>query len=140
VIVIDASVAVKWFLPEAESDQATALLAQHETEIAVPDIFVTEVSGALVRRANMDKIFRRNVDVMIAEFLGMWRDEDYAVHRPGPEQFAGATAMAMDLGHPLKDCLYLVLAMELDCDLVTADARFAGKARGAYDGVRVLGE
>jgi predicted nucleic acid-binding protein len=49
-----------------------------------------------------------------------------------------ATNLAIDLGHPLKDCIYLALAMELGCDLVTADARFAAKAREVWAGVRVL--
>jgi predicted nucleic acid-binding protein len=45
----------------------------------------------------------------------------------------------MNLGHPLKDCIYLALAMEMSCDLITCDARFAEKAKGAWARVRVLG-
>jgi predicted nucleic acid-binding protein len=47
--------------------------------------------------------------------------------------------LAIDIGHPLKDCVYLVLAMELDCELVTCDARFAKKAKSVWGRVRVLG-
>ena len=35
-----------------------------------------------------------------------------------------AADLAMRLGHPLKDCIYLVLADRLGCTVVTADARF----------------
>jgi predicted nucleic acid-binding protein len=52
---------------------------------------------------------------------------------------AQAAALALDLGHPLKDCVYLAMAMELGCDLVTCDARFAEKACEAWAGVRLLG-
>jgi predicted nucleic acid-binding protein len=36
--------------------------------------------------------------------------------------------LAQTLGHTLKDCLYLALARELDCDFLTCDARFVAKA------------
>ena len=57
-----------------------------------------------------------------------------------PGTLATAAGLAVDLGHPLKDCIYLALAIELECELVTADARFAEKAKGVWDKVRVLGE
>jgi predicted nucleic acid-binding protein len=50
-----------------------------------------------------------------------------------------SSRLAIDIGHPLKDCVYLVLAMELDCELVTCDARFAKKAKDVWDRVRVFG-
>ena len=50
-IVVDASVAVKWFLVEAGSEAAPALL-ETESEIVGPDLLLIEVAGAIVRRRN----------------------------------------------------------------------------------------
>lgn len=51
-----------------------------------------------------------------------------------------SSRLAMSLGHPVKDCVYLDLAMELDCPLITCDAKFVEKARQIYEPVRMLGE
>lgn len=54
-----------------------------------------------------------------------------------PEALRTANA----LRHPVYDCLYLALAVELDCAVLTADRRFAGAVTKAPDlaaRVRVL--
>ena len=38
-----------------------------------------------------------------------------------------ATRIAIDLDHPAYECLYLALAAERDCELVTADERLFHK-------------
>jgi predicted nucleic acid-binding protein len=140
VIVIDASLAVKWYLDEKWADEAEDILAEHQGDIAVPDIFVAEVTGALVRRANIDRSKRSESEASIARFMGLFETGALTAIRSTPETIAQAASLAMDLGHPLKDCIYLVLAMEGDCALVTCDARFAAKVRKVHAGLRMLGE
>ena len=139
-IVIDASLAVKWFLKEADSDPAGELFAEFIGQIGVPALFGIEVAAALVREGNLDKpnsgVMRQAVD----QLAGYLADGSLETIVQGPMQLAKAANMALDLGHPLKDCIYLALAIELGCDLVTCDARFAAKAKGVWSGVRVLGE
>ena len=139
-IVIDASLAVKWFLKEADSDPAGELFAEFIGQIGVPALFGIEVAAALVREGNLDKpnsgVMRQAVD----RLAGYLADGSLETIVQGPMQLAKAANMALDLGHPLKDCIYLALAIELGCDLVTCDARFAAKAKGVWSGVRVLGE
>ena len=62
------------------------------------------------------------------------------LERTVPGQTIFAAHLAIDLGHPLKDCIYLALAMELGRPLITSDAMFAAKARNIYPAVQVLGE
>ena len=49
-----------------------------------------------------------------------------------------AARLALDLGHPIKDCIYLALAMKLGCELLTSDRRFAAKDEPVWPKVRVL--
>ena len=138
-IVVDASLAVKWFLPESGAEAAAALLLEQD-EIAGPDMLAVEVHATLVRGANMVKSNRLEAETAIRRFQAMIESGEVTLIRSLPNQIERAANLAIDLGHPLKDCIYLALAMELDCELVTCDARFAEKAKGVWDRVRVLGE
>ncbi len=136
-IVIDASVAVKWYVREISSDQADALLL-NPNELVAPDFFVIEVAAALVRKANMNKDNRIASETGLASFTAML---ECGVVRTESTQLAdlmAAARLALDLGHPIKDCIYLALAMKLGCELLTSDRRFAAKAEPVWPKVRVL--
>jgi predicted nucleic acid-binding protein len=139
VTVIDASVAVKWFVNEQSSDLARQLLEAQQGFLHIPDIFVVEVSAVLVRNANAEKanqdIFRSG----LYRLIDLIDRQSLILERTPPGHVYEASDLAIRLGHPLKDCLYLVLAMQLNRDLITCDARFAEKAKGIWDQVRVLG-
>ena len=139
-IVVDASLAVKWYIRESLSLESLALFLEHEGDITVPDIFVAEVMGALVRRANIDKTLRPESEISLRRFAATFDEQAMEAQRPDAVNMSHAANLALDLGHPLRDCIYLALAMALGCDLVTCDARFAAKAKGVWAGVRVLGE
>jgi predicted nucleic acid-binding protein len=138
-IVFDASLAVKWFLEELGSGSAQQLLESHSGEISVPDLFVVEVMAVLVRNANMQKTTQIAIREHIEDFAAMFSTGIIRQVQAMPPQITSAANLAIDLGHPLKDCIYLALAMELGCELATCDARFAAKAKGVWDRVRVLG-
>jgi predicted nucleic acid-binding protein len=138
VIILDASVAVKWYFPESGSDAAIEILGGSSGALIAPDIFAIEVNAALVRKGNMDKSQRDGIRLLIADFAEKLMQQVRLTRLSGAP-IAKAANLALDLGHPLKDCIYLALAMELDCELVTCDAKFAAKAKGVWDRVRVLG-
>ena len=139
-IVIDASLAVKWFVDEAESQAAIATFSEHIGAISVPDLFGIEVAAALVRKANVHKEKAAALLISIDDLASLFVVGTMTVISTGPKQLAAAANLAIELGHRMKDCLYLALAIALGCPLVTADARFAAKAGGMYEGVQVLGE
>jgi predicted nucleic acid-binding protein len=139
VIVIDASVAVKWYFPEAHSDAAIDLLNSRAGGLTAPDLFAVEVNAALVRKGNMDKSQQSGIRILLNDFDSKLSEKQVLLVRHSSMSLLDASNMSLDLGHPLKDCLYLALAMELECDLVTCDTRFAERAKGVWDKVRVLG-
>jgi predicted nucleic acid-binding protein len=140
VIVVDASVAVKWFLDELHSDQAAEVLSVNAGQLYVPDIMLIEVTSALVRNANMVKSSRPNILIALNRFEKMLGDGDIMARRSSGIAIRQSADVAIKLGHPLKGCIYLALAMELACPLITADIRFADKVREVYKGIRILGE
>ena len=139
-IVVDASVAVKWFVPEILSVAAERLLIERPGELIAPDFFAIEVCAALVREANRDKTNRHGAEAALVTFDEMLQDEEVRLHQTTlPHLFKGA-GIAISIGHPLKDCIYLALAMERECPLVTADVKFAEKATQVWAAVKILGE
>lgn len=139
-IVVDASLAVKWFRAEAFSLEAVKVYEENAGNILVPDLFAVEVATALVRNANMIKVARRTTEDSLSELAGMIGNDSIRLTRLITNQLRDAATLALDLGHPLKDCIYLALAMEMECDLITCDARFAEKARSVWRRVKVLGD
>jgi predicted nucleic acid-binding protein len=139
-IVIDASLAVKWYLDEPLAAAAIDLLLRESPEISAPDLFAIEVVSALVRNGNVDKSWADEARRSTGRFVELCQGGGVKLVRVSPMGLDMAAQLALDLGHPLKDCIYLALAMELGCELVTCDARFAAKAKGVWAGVRVLGD
>ena len=139
-IVVDASVAVKWFLPEPGSEAAAMLLDRRAGDVTGPDLLGIEVCATLVRGANVEKSNRDEALGYLAKFKSMVGNREIFLQQTVVDGLHRAAQLAISIGHPLKDCIYLQLAMQLGCPLMTADARFAAKARGVYGDVRVLGE
>ena len=137
-IVVDASLGVKWFLDEAGSDKATKLLVSKRREIAAPDLFGIEVAATLVRECNSQRDNASQFSWGLARLGALLDSGAVGLIRTDNHALASAASLALEIGHPLKDCIYLVLAIALDCELVTCDARFAAKAKHVWEKVKVL--
>ena len=135
-IVVDASVAVKWLLPEPGDAAAQELLASEERLVA-PSLIRTEVAAALARRARFREIEPHDAETAMGLWLQTLRDGVIGLVADEADLVA-ALGLARELSHPLQDCLYLALAERLGAPLVTADKKFVAKARASHTLVRVL--
>jgi predicted nucleic acid-binding protein len=131
-IVIDASVAVKWVLSETGSDAADALLDQ---DLMAPVLWLAEAANVLWRRARTGEITAQQANARLSELL-----KAPVASLPIEPHFERALGLAMEIGHPVYDCIYLALALYHDTQVVTADRRFASVASvsGLADRVRLL--
>ena len=124
--VIDASVAVKWFIPDAAVetgvDRALQLLASAQREEArflQPPHWVSEVAAVLVRLA--PKTAGSSVEALMA--LAFVKTANDVGH------YQRAISLALKLDHHLFDTLYHAIALEEKATLITADRKYYDKAR-----------
>ena len=73
-IVVDASLAVKWILWEADSLQAIDFLRRHGRELAAPELIFIEVAGVIVRRGNQHKSLRADALRALEKWTTAWSD------------------------------------------------------------------
>lgn len=121
-IVVDASVAVKWFVEER--GHAAALRASEDLDLAAPDRLLLEVANVLRRKVKQREIATHQAAVAVSRLPGLI---DTIV--PSASILDRAFDLADRLDHSVYDCAYLACALHLDIRLLTADGRFAGKAR-----------
>ena len=104
-LIIDASVALKWFMEEPESDVARRILDSDEP-LAAPDLIIAEVcNGAW-------KAVRRNLMTAIqADAMAYQLPRVFEALHPAEGLAPLAMQMARDLDHPVYDCFYLARIM-----------------------------
>ncbi len=123
--VVDASVAVKWFVPqnpaEVDSEIALALLdayADGRIRLMEPPIWRAEVAAVLVR------LLPHPLESQLAR---LWALDYHSADSEAVLMAAGR--LAVTLNHPLFDTLYHATALsQPHAVLVTADERYFNKA------------
>jgi predicted nucleic acid-binding protein len=120
-LVVDASVACKWFLAESGADHAEALLAGGSLLVA-PGLIVAEVCNVACLKLRRSEIAADQA-VAIVESLPDLLDELVPSAQLAPRAFAIASA----LSHSAYDCFYLALAEVRGMRLVTADHRLLAR-------------
>ena len=120
-LVIDASVACKWFFEENLSCEARAL-AESEATFSAPDMILVECANAAWRRVRSKTIPEAQARAFL-KALPQW----FEALVPSPRLHEVAFEMACALDHPVYDCQYLALAEDKATRLVTADLAFVDR-------------
>ena len=123
-LVVDASVAVKWFVTEDASDKADEVSASSHTLLA-PRLIMIEVANALARKA-MQKLIAPPEAAeyvrILPQFLAGLLDVDDLIEP--------ALQNACSHRHPIYDFVYLEAARRRDTQMLTADQKFIAKVKG----------
>lgn len=121
-IVIDASVANKLFLPhEADYEKANLIFANHIRgleEIVVPDLIFYEITNTLSTKSTIPH-------AKIAQDIADLYKFNLKVCYPSQNNLTTASRIAKELKVSVYDATYAVLAMDNKCNLITADQKFA---------------
>jgi len=119
VFVVDASVVIKWLVPEIHSDAARRLLAYHHDYIA-PDLLFAETAKTIWKKVRRGEVSHPDGERLVADV------ERVAVETfPSRALAEDAYALAIATGHTAYDAMYLALAVRLDTRMITADERLA---------------
>lgn len=118
-IVVDASVALKWVFDEEFGAEAWALADGADVPIA-PTLMLIEAGNALWRRVRVGELTAAEADDMLEGLsaIPVGYVEESALIAP-------ALVLANSLNHPIYDCIYLALALREKVRLATADLTFA---------------
>ena len=136
IYVIDASVVLKWFLPEpdnAAADLLLEMLLNDEVELIAPDLLLVETANALWKRTarkelSGEEVLRIHRDLLTLP-ISFAADADLA---------NDALQVAVTHNHPVYDSLYCALAAQRQCEFVTADPSLVNKFKDVFRFVRYL--
>ncbi len=132
--VLDASVIIKWFSEENDSNIAISIrekFVEGEIIITVPDLILYEIANALKYNSNfneydvksaIDSLFELGIDILA----------------PTENILKNAVDTAFELNATLYDSYYIALARELNFVFVTADIKFYNKIKDKIDFVILL--
>jgi predicted nucleic acid-binding protein len=123
--VLDASVAVKCLVVEEGSDAARTAVAARRSWIA-PDLILIEIASVAVKFVRRSLVDRDQGAAMVAN-IGLLLDETVPLAALKDRAFA----LAINHGFSAYDAAYLALAEAEDLAVLTADLKFAAKARDA---------
>ena len=126
--VLDASVAVRWIVPEEGSEEAATLL-QRPIRWFAPRLILTETASALRRKVVGGQLRAEQAPEALDIIMGAVADG--TIRLAAEEAFMPAALMlALSLQHKLPDCVYLALAEHAGAGLATADRRLSALAQG----------
>lgn len=131
-LAVDASVAIKWFVPEVHAASARKLLAI-DFDLITPDLMPIEVASIVWKK-------RRRGELAADQAIGIIEDlTAFPIEIvDSVELLPGALELAMASDRTVYDCLYLALAIERGCQFVTVDMRFKNALSNTAHGERVI--
>lgn len=118
--VVDASIATKWVVEEEGT--AEALIIRRRAKLIAPELLIAECANILWKKVARDELSKEEA-LLAARLLQAAEIEMPPTH----QLMEPATRLALELGHPAYDCVYIALAVERQCRFVTCDEHFLRK-------------
>jgi predicted nucleic acid-binding protein len=137
-LVVDSSVVLKWVLPEPGRNYAVDLLNEYEgglTDLIAPALLMEEAASGLSKRCR-----RRELTPAQASKAYQFLELRQPLLFSEPVQLRAALELSILHHLSFWDSVYLALAIDERCDLVTADRRLQAGARRHYPFVILLGD
>lgn len=119
VFVVDASLVIKWFVPEIDSEAARRWLDAPHDYIA-PDLLFPETGNTVWKKVRRGELSPEEGQRLVDD-LSVIAVEAVAMRALLPD----AHALALRTGITVYDATYLTLAVRLDTQVITGDDRFA---------------
>ena len=113
-VVVDASVATKWFIEESGRERALEVLDMPVRH--APDLIIADIANVAWKKSIRGEVTRDQTRVIcasVARYFAILHSSEALLDR--------AIEIALQLRHPVYDCLYLACAERAGGGLITAD-------------------
>jgi len=131
---IDSSIALKWVIPEIDSDKALLLLAGYAIavhQLIAPDLFPVEIANALGSAEKSGRIQQGEAVIFFT---------DVTNNAPVLHEATRLLKRALEISLPTRqsvyDCLYVALAEREGCELVAADDKLVKNLQAKFPFVK----
>ena len=124
-LIVDSSVAIKWFIPEVLSAEAKQW-RDATTDLHTLDFFFElEIASVLWKKIGRKEIGEVDSEAILNQLplLPLMRHDDATVLKK-------SLTLANQTRRTVYDCLYLALAIDLNGRMLTADERFVNSLQG----------
>lgn len=132
-IILDASVVIKWFTKEQDSDKAIVYLKSfydNEIIILVPSLLFYELGNILIKKkSSKDKT---------AEIKKKLQDIQLEIRDIGLEWFQKIYENSLDYSISFYDAAYVTLMQNKNCKFITADKKLYEKIKGKFKDIKLL--
>lgn len=118
IYVVDASVSIKWYVPEIYDREADVILSSGN-DLHAPELILLELSNIVWKKLRRGEITEQKGKSIAAAFT----KANIKFH-PHKNFINSAFHGAAATGQTVYDWSYLALAISLSCRFVTADERF----------------
>lgn len=141
VVVVDASLAIKWVIDEPDSGNALDLLNEWTKagkEVTAPALFTYEVTNIIYRHIGRKLLTYEEAMQALKNIFSIGISLDFS-------HFENVSTQALVLAHRFHtpatyDAHYLALAAHRDCECWTADTRLWNTVKGKLSWVRWIGD
>ncbi|MBI3282455.1 type II toxin-antitoxin system VapC family toxin [Candidatus Curtissbacteria bacterium] len=122
-VVVDTSVAYKWFSPENEEFLYEALaLLKNPSALIAPDLIIYELANSWATKTKL-----KNSQIKI--FLKDFEEAEIKIEPVSFELIRRAIDFSRKYHVSVYDATYAMLASEKGCNFVTADSKFVAKVK-----------
>jgi len=131
-VVVDASVAVCWFVREARSPDANKLI-RGDLGLIAPSLILPELANVVWKKWRKGEIEVEQTEIAVREVHRFIPDIVDMQKLIGP-----AMTLAREMDHAVYDCVYVALARQRDVPLVTLDQKLVADFAATPDAARVV--
>lgn len=116
-LVVDASIAVKWFLPEPNDEHALKLLHSGK-QLCAPDLIYAEVGNVLWKRVRFGELTEQEAEIVLLGLLNL-----PLLIYPIASLAINTLKLSFHMERTFYDSAYLAITASQSIPLATADKR-----------------
>jgi predicted nucleic acid-binding protein len=132
-LVVDSSVAVKWFVVEPYSAEARKILDQYRTgsiSFLAPDLINAEFGNVIWKKHLFQGLAASDAQSIVDDFRAL-----PFTFVPTATLLGDAYKLAVKHQRTVYDSLYLALSLRESCQFVTADERFVNAIGSSFTSI-----